>query len=497
MKAGRYELGGDAQTEVADCVYMPWIEQRPGLPYFVTSLGEAWTPIGHNDAISWPELDGLFRRRDIGAVRTHLLELRARGVTCIRVMLEYAQVRYRYLERPVGSFVPAMVQLWDDLFALCEETGMYLLLTPFDTFFTWRHWHRHPYNQANGGPCADRRHWLTSAGMRKAIHGRLEFATRRWGASPALFAWDLWNELHPDHAGGNSAACAPFVTDLSQFLRKLELQLHGRAHLQTVSVFGPELLNTPSLCEPVFRHPTLDFATTHLYELGTIDDPHDTVAPAIAVGRLMRAALQETRDLRPVLDTEHGPIHAFIDRHQTLPVLFDDEYFRHIQWAHFASGGAGGGMRWPNRHPHVLTPGMRRAQQSLSAFLPLIDWCSFYRRNLNDEVRAPSMFATFACGDEHQALVWLLRTDSIGANGRVAASAQTKVHRVEVPGLAPGKYRVLQFDTKRGRVLCSDLAMHHGGTMTVHCGPIARDLALAIVPEVKMQTLALSALVSA
>ncbi|TIL77742.1 MAG: hypothetical protein E5Y81_12695, partial [Mesorhizobium sp.] len=36
------------------------------------------------------------------------------------------------------------------------------------------------------------------------------------------------------------------------------------------------------------------------------------------------------------------------------------EYFRHLQWAHLAAGGAGGGMRWPNRSPHVLTPGMRR-----------------------------------------------------------------------------------------------------------------------------------------
>lgn len=460
---------------------MPWIECRPGLPYFVTSSGLAWTPIGHNDAISWPELAGLFRRRNLDGVRRHLLWLREQGVTCIRLMLEYAQSRHRYLERPAGRFVPAMVQLWDDLFALCEETGMYLLVTPFDTFFTWRHWHRHPYNEVHGGPCGDRRTWLTCEATRHAIHRRLDFATRRWGGSPALFAWDLWNELHPAHAQDDPAACAPFVTDLSQFLRKLELQLHGRAHLQTVSVFGPELLKSPALCEPVFRHPTLDFATTHLYEFGTIDDPRDTVAPALAVGRLMRAALHEADDLRPVLDTEHGPIHAFIDRHQTLPVSFDDEYFRHIQWAHVASGGAGGGMRWPNRHPHVLTPGMRHAQRCLNAFLPRIDWCRFRRRNLNDEVRAPSMFAVFACGDARQALVWLLRTDCLGSDGTVAASTDRAIHRIGVPGLAPGAYRVVHFDTLLGKVLRVDETIHAGGAMVVPCGPVARDLALAIV----------------
>ena len=484
VKADVHEPGTEASTEAAvSDARMPWIKRRAGLPYFVTSSGQAWTPIGHNDAISWPELQGLFRRRDLGAVRRHLLHLRAQGVTCIRLMLEYAQLRHRYLERPAGRFVPAMVQLWDDLFALCEETGMYLLLTPFDTFFTWRHWHRHPYNLANGGPCADRRQWLTSAPMRSAIRGRLDFATRRWGASPALFAWDLWNELHPAHGEDDAAHCMPFVSELSAFLRTLERRLHGRAHLQTVSVFGPELQRTPALCEPVFRHPTLDFASTHLYELGTIDDPRDTVAPALAAGRLVRDALREAGDLRPVLDTEHGPIHAFIDRHRTLPEAFDDEYFRHIQWAHLASGGAGGGMRWPNRHPHVLTPGMRAAQRALSAFLPMIDWCSFRRRNLNEDIRAPRGLAVFACGDTRQMLLWLLRTDSLGADGRLVPMQDAAPQQVEVPGLDAGDYRVVHFDTARGVVLCEDHVRHGGGPLTLQCGPVASDRALAIGPH--------------
>ena len=88
------------------------------------------------------------------------------------------------------------------------------------------------------------------------------------------------------------------------------------------------------------------------------------------MGAIVRESLAEIRDTRPFLDTEHGPIHSFKDRHATLPDAFDNEYFRHIQWAHLASGGAGGGMRWPNRRPHVLTPGMREAQAGLSRFLP-------------------------------------------------------------------------------------------------------------------------------
>jgi hypothetical protein len=72
-------------------------------------------PTGQSDAITWPELAGLFRRRDLAAVDRYLAVLQQHGVTCLR-----------------------------------------LLLAPFDTFWMWLHWSRHPYNRWRGGPCADR-----------------------------------------------------------------------------------------------------------------------------------------------------------------------------------------------------------------------------------------------------------------------------------------------------------------------------------------------------
>lgn len=51
---------------------LPWIEVAPGAPYFVTEDGNDWTPIGQNDAISWPELNGLFRQRDLPSVEAHI-----------------------------------------------------------------------------------------------------------------------------------------------------------------------------------------------------------------------------------------------------------------------------------------------------------------------------------------------------------------------------------------------------------------------------------------
>ena len=482
----RAARGAEAGAAAASTAPLPWIEVAPGAPYFATGRGDAWTPIGQNDSISWIELKGLFGRRDLPGVARHLKHLADHGVTCLRLMLEYAQVRHRYFERPMGTFPPAMVQLWDDLFALCEQHGLRLLLTPFDTYWTWIHWRHHPYNRENGG-CLDGFHRvLLSADARRAIKARFSFAIERWGGSGALFAWDLWNEIHPAQAEGRADVFDEFIHDLSTHVRQLERRRFGRAHPQTVSLFGPELWWRPHLPlkEPIFRHPDLDFATIHLYHQGTIDHPRNTVAPALATGRIVRESIAEIGDGRPFLDSEHGPIHTFKDKKKSLAEPFDDEYFRHMQWAHLASGGAGGGMRWPNRKPHTLTAGMRRAQRALAAFLPLIDWPRFRRVNLNEEVAVSARgVAAFACGDARQALVWLLRTGIGAADGRLRRDAVAIAPRLRVPGLAAGRYRVTAWDTAAGHASTTiEAEATHDTGLALVVPPFATDVALAIRP---------------
>ena len=203
---------------------LPWIKVAHNAPYFITEEGTTWTPIGQNDAVTWPEFAGLFRRKNMGAVEKHLSYLADHGVTVLRFMLEYCQTENRYIEKPAGKFQPNMVKLWDDLFALCEKYGLRILLTPVDTFWMWIRWKHHPYNKANGGPCRRRSQWLLCPYTLQAVKNRLTFAAERWGGSGALFAWDLWNEIHPAHADNNPAAFHEFVSELSTHLREVEMR---------------------------------------------------------------------------------------------------------------------------------------------------------------------------------------------------------------------------------------------------------------------------------
>lgn len=461
---------------------LPWVYINRNSPCFITEDGATWTPIGQNDAITWPEFAGLYDRQDLASAERYIRMLAGHGVTCLRLMLEYSQGARHDFENPVGHYRPEMIQLWDDLFALCERYGLRILLTPFDTFWLWIKWKRHPYNKKNGGPCEDRGKILLCRETRQAIKARFAFCIDRWSGSGALFAWDLWNEIHPSYARDSAECFNEFIEELSLFVRGRELEVHGRAHPQTVSVFGPHMVLDKRIPESIFRHPLLDFASTHFYEEGTIDFPRNTVDAAISTGRLTREALAELRDNRPFMDSEHGPIHTFKDHKTTLPKAFDEEYFRHMQWAHFCAGGAGGGLRWPNRSPHSLTAGMRVAQRNLARFLPLIDWRKFDRRNWNDEVRvsAPTMKAV-SCGDQDQALLWLVRTDQIGNNGMLRRDVEAMNTTVDLPCLRPGTYRITAWNTVEGEPV-TDVAVLNtrDSGLTFETPGIVTDMAFAI-----------------
>jgi hypothetical protein len=140
-------------------------------------------------------------------------------------------------------------------------------------------------------------------------------------------------------------------------------------------------------------------------------------------------------------------------------------------------------MRWPNRTPHVLTPGMREAQRALAAFEPLVDWTRFRRRNLNEEIVSDSpAVRPFGCGDGEQAVLWLLRTDITGRDGRVRADAEAIATTLRIPGQAPGRYAVTAFDARAGEVLGTHEAVAGEGALVFETPRFAADLALAIRP---------------
>lgn len=457
------------------------IRVAPGGRYFETFDGEPFLFIGANDAITWPGLAGLYQRHNLAAVEAYLHDLAASGITILRVMLEYVEGTDHYFEQPFGHFNPVMVQLWDDFFANCERVGLRILLTPWDTFWMDRRWQPHPYNVINGGPATSTTVLFSEPAAIAAMERRLLFTVERWGGSGVLAAWDLFNEMHP-YWGGTIEQQLDVVKRLSESIRTAEYRAWGFTRPQTISCFGP---NPASAYEAmIFRHPCMDFVTTHIYQ-GAIDYPQDTVEPAVTMGQWVRYGLRHTPPGRPFMDSEHGPIHLFNDHHQILPEEFDDEYERHLMWAHLASGGAGGGLRWPDRNPHILTPGMRQACRHLHTFTRFIDWRTFQPRDATEDivVHAPEVLV-FACRDEQTALLWLLRGKPTGNAPGMLPPREPLAHvALTIRGLAPGTYRVHCWNTQQGTLTASLCMTVDADCLTRVVVPqLGNDLALAITP---------------
>jgi mannan endo-1,4-beta-mannosidase len=302
----------------------------------------------------------------------------------------------------------------------------------------------------------------------------------------------LWNEVHPAYAENRVESLIGAIDRMTHVVRTHEQRWCGRRQLLTVSVFGPLLIEgfysrdygtiSPDarLSAMVFAHPELDFASVHTYATGTIDAPRNTVDPALDMARLTREAIAHAPPSRPVLDTEHGPIHTFKDRRRTLPAAFDEECFRHTAWAHLAAGGAGIGMRWPNSHPHVLTDGMHDAQLAVSRFVPLIRWGQLQRRDLGDRLTTtdPRVHA-IGCGDDRQAIVWLVRAGPYAADRRLSLGL-SRPARLCLSSFTDTLVTIAYWDTRSGVEIGRDQRRATASGVEVLTPPFQGDLALAM-----------------
>jgi hypothetical protein len=153
-----------------------------------------------------------------------------------------------------------------------------------------------------------------------------------------------------------------------------------------------------------------------------------------------------------------------------------------MQWAHLAAGGVGGGLRWPYRYPHVLTHGMRAAQWSLAGFVKLLDWTRFQRHNLTAQVQlSTAAVRCVACGDEYQAVVWLVRPEATTTRAGHQPLAALAVQLL-LPGLRPGPYHVYIWDTKAGQMRDQLLMQLEDEQLAVLVPTLEADVALAIKP---------------
>jgi hypothetical protein len=339
----------------------------------------------------------------------------------------------------------------DHVLRRAQERGIYVKLC-IDNFYDFRHhFDQSPFNQANGGPCAERGVFFTDPMAKAQYRARLQYLVARYGAYTSVMAWELWNEmdyaLDPWDVEG-VAAPKSFVTDadlreeilvpwtleMARTLRRLD----PYDHPVTTSI------GLHSVWDGLWKSPRISFAQYHSY-IHYLDWMRETVEQDAAA--FVLAGQQEVSGYdKPAFLAEFG----YMGRGETSsmnPLDPDGIALHNALWAGALSGAAGTPMLWwwdNYIEPHDLY----YRYKALAAFLADVDWTqSFVPMRIENKA-----LRVLALRSDRTVLLWVQNLENTWYKRiEEQREPETREHvLLALRDFPPGPYRVAWFDPQRG-----------------------------------------------
>lgn len=253
---------------------------------FLASDGQPFVPVGAN--VAWPEGEVVpFYRSALAAFGgEHLNWMRVWMSHWGKLNLDWV----RGATVPLGTIDAAVAGNWDAIVTEAEARGVYLQMV-FQhhgqyTTGANSNWAENPWNAANPGGFLQRpTEFFSSAQARRLTKAKYRYIVARWGWSPAVFAWELFNEVHWVDAidkEKNDALVGAWHSEMADWIRRVDVY----GHLITTSAD-----NLRSAC-----YERMDFYQPHLYAADLITG-------------VRRSGLPRDRAERPVFYGEIGDDH--------------------------------------------------------------------------------------------------------------------------------------------------------------------------------------------
>ncbi len=159
----------------------------------------------------------------------------------------------------MGALDLAVARRWDRILDLAERAGVAVQVVifshgPFSTEVDPA-WANHPLNTARGGFLAQPADFFTSRDALRLTRTKLRYLAARYGYSPAILAWELFNEVNFTDAWRLRRAEAEVVgwhDEMAAWLRRNDTH----RHLVTTSLSEPPV-------GPLWR--SMDYYQPHLY----------------------------------------------------------------------------------------------------------------------------------------------------------------------------------------------------------------------------------------
>ncbi|MFT3829663.1 MAG: hypothetical protein QM691_08165 [Opitutaceae bacterium] len=218
---------------------------------FRLDSGEAFLPLGYN--LAW-------HAEGQRPLPKQLARMGAAGLNWTRIWAcawdgKNPFVGYGRPNPPLGGMVPEVMARWDGIVAAAEAAGVRLQFVLFHHGLVSTrndsNWAGHPWNRANGGFLDRPQQFFTDATAKEYQKRWLRYAVARWGHSPAIMAWELFNEVEWVDAAqvdGDWPTVVGWHAEMAAFLRALD----PYGHLVTTSAARehPELYGAMDYFQP-------------------------------------------------------------------------------------------------------------------------------------------------------------------------------------------------------------------------------------------------------
>jgi hypothetical protein len=132
----------------------------------------------------------------------------------------------------LGQYSLGVAQKWDAIVSAAEQSGVsfQMVLQYHGQYSTTVNpeWSGNPYNTANGGFLPAASQFFTNATAKAYSKRKYRYIVARWGYSPAIMAWELFNEVQFTDAGQASqwADIGAWHTEMAQFLHAQDFYQH-------------------------------------------------------------------------------------------------------------------------------------------------------------------------------------------------------------------------------------------------------------------------------
>jgi hypothetical protein len=162
--------------------------------YLIFDSGKSFYGLGHN--IGWTN------NNSVSAFEMYFKDLKENGCNLARVWTN-APWAFPLEDKVLGEYNEKNCARIDELLDAAARYGIYIILV-LDTYGSlmeeigeWDEnvWKKSPYNSENGGPCKDPMDLFTNETADKYYRDRIRYVISRWGYSPMIAAFELWNEM--------------------------------------------------------------------------------------------------------------------------------------------------------------------------------------------------------------------------------------------------------------------------------------------------------------